>query len=104
MTKKNRPTLNIDLQEFEHFLSEVEGTEKEKQEYLELVWQITREFALLGFGLTSVQIAKQSCGKDQQTSSITTHADSHAVESESGGLVKAFVKAQEQQEGEKENA
>lgn len=104
MTHRNRPTLNIDLQEFEHFLSEVEGTEKEKQEYLELIWQITCEFALLGFGLTSVQIAQQSCGKDQQTSSLATHADSHAVESESRELVKAFVTAQEQQEGEKENA
>ncbi|MEM6780315.1 MAG: hypothetical protein AAF569_00470 [Pseudomonadota bacterium] len=105
MTNTTRPTLNIDLQEFVHFLDEVEGTDEEKQEYLELIWQICCEFALLGMGLNSVQLAQQSCGKDHKTASITAQGDSPALDSkDKKTLVSAFIESQDLQKNEEENA
>ena len=105
MNNTTRPTLNIDLQEFAHFLHEVDGTYEEKKEYLELIWQIICDFTLLGYGLTSVQQAQQLCGKYHKTASITAQDDSPALDSkDEKTLVSAFIESQDQKEHEEENA
>lgn len=105
MTNTTRPTLNIDLEEFIHFLdAEVEGTYEEKKEYLELIWQIVCEFAMMGFDIHPVQQAQQKCGKEQKTTSTATHADSDTVESNHTTLVEAFVEGQDQRENKEEDA
>lgn len=71
MTDNVRPTLNIDVAEFEHYLAECEGTEAEKREYLETLSQLICELVAFGFGIHPVQEVTD-CGKDSQTVTDTT--------------------------------
>ena len=60
---RNPAALSVDLGEFEGFLSDSDWTEDQKREYLETIWSIMVEFALLGFGFHPVHQAQESCGK-----------------------------------------
>lgn len=76
MTDTPRPILNIDVAEFEHYLAECEGTEKEKREYLELISQIVCELVMIGFEIHPLQQAQEACGKPLKSpveSTILSH-------------------------------
>lgn len=57
-------TLSFDPELFIHHLESWEGSDEEKAEYLELVWQIVVQFVDLGFGIHPLSAAMQkSCGQ-----------------------------------------
>ena len=93
MTINKKPTLNIDVAEFEHFLNGSDATEAEKQEYLELVWNIVCEFAMIGFYIHPVQQAREACGKHDETSMPPVNATCDPAESGNRELIAAFVDA-----------
>ena len=61
-------TLEFDLALFVHHLESWDGSDEEKAEYLELVWQIVVQFVDLGFGIHPLSAAaQQTCGQLPQS-------------------------------------
>ena len=49
------PTLTLDVSLYDHYLENSNLSEQERQEFLELLWNIVCEFVFLGFGINTVQ-------------------------------------------------
>lgn len=78
----NRPALEIDVREFEHFLENSGWSEEQKEKYLQTLWNIICEFVLLGFGVQSVQqVIQEFCGQDAELSTETDLNAGTALES-----------------------
>ncbi len=61
-------TLEFDPTLFVHHLESWDGSDEEKAEYLELVWQIVVQFVDLGFGIHPLSAtAQQTCGQLPQS-------------------------------------
>lgn len=54
-----QPTLSIDVALYEHYLEHSGWTPEQKQLFLESLWYILCQFALLGYGITPEQQAIQ---------------------------------------------
>ena len=57
-------TIEVDLEEFLHFLDDSHLSDEEKMECLEIHWRIICDLMSLGFGIHPVQQAKKACGQD----------------------------------------
>jgi len=53
-----KPTLLLDVDEFQHYLDAADMTPDEKREVLETLWEIVCEFVMIGFGVHPVQQIK----------------------------------------------
>ena len=61
------PCVSVDLEEFAHFLDETGWSDEEKADYLQTLWGVMVEFAMLGFGFHPVQQAGSARSGDQIT-------------------------------------
>jgi hypothetical protein len=61
------PALNVDWEEFAHFLDETGWSDEEKADYLQTLWGVMVEFAMLGFGFHPVQQAGSARTGEQNT-------------------------------------
>ncbi len=91
-TPPQKPTLTIDVMEFEHLLETSDAPDDEKREYLQLIWEIMCEFAMIGFNIHPVQQVEQkkNCGQHNDTACTARQPDSDTVEST---MVGEFIRA-----------
>lgn len=61
-----RPVITVDYERYTHFLESSDLTEAQKQDLLQVIWEIVVEFVSLGFGIHPLQQAKLDCGKTTQ--------------------------------------
>ena len=104
MSKYKKPTLMIDIEEFQHYLDALDGADEEKQQLFDTLWSVICEFVFFGFNVTSIQQMQEISGQDVLSASEMTQSDSPTVESEDKSLVDKFVKAYDGAKGEKEDA
>lgn len=64
------PNLAIDIEVLEQCFADCNATDEEKQEYLELLWQIISEFVAYGWNIHPIQQVT-----DGDNSSKNTHAE-----------------------------
>ena len=55
----------VDLEKYRPYLDGFDMTEKQKDEYLELVWQIVGSFVDVAWGVHPVQLAMEARKKDR---------------------------------------
>lgn len=48
------PTLTLDVTQYDHYLENSDLTEAEKQEFLQMMWDIICNFVMLGFDVQDV--------------------------------------------------
>lgn len=77
---KNNPTLTIDVELYHHYLDNSGLSEAQKIEFLETLWDVVCEFAMMGFNVHPVQQAQQSCAKEVSAVLPFTHAASPTLE------------------------
>ena len=58
----------VDLEKYRHYLDGFDMTEKQKDEYLETVWQIVGSFVDAAWGVHPVQLAMEAREKDRRDS------------------------------------
>lgn len=87
------PALSVDWEEFAHFLDDTGWTEPQKREYLETIWAIMVEFAMLGFGFHPVQQVQDACGKLPENHDTQPDPGADAVKLDQSDLNEPFEKA-----------
>ena len=65
MTAPTKPTIHIDIAEFEQYLADCQGTDEEKREYLHVIYNIVCEFVTLGWGIHPIQQAIDANNSDK---------------------------------------
>jgi len=93
MSKQQRPTFSIDVQYYQTYLEDSNLSDAEKQELLETLWDIICELVQLGYGVHPMQQLDENCGQDKGDSGKSEKADSSALDSKHGSLIKAFMDA-----------
>lgn len=73
------PCVSVDLEEFAHFLEGTGWTDDQKREYLEMLWAVMVEFAMLGFGFHPVHEAQNACGKLPESGAPRPETGANAV-------------------------
>lgn len=58
-----RPVITVDYEKYAHFLDDSDLTEDQKQEFLQMLWNIIVEFVSMGFGVHPLQQAQEICGQ-----------------------------------------
>lgn len=76
-----QPILTLDVALYEHYLENSNLTDEQKQELLETLWNLICEFVFLGFGVTSTQLAQDSCGQGNALSTTNAETPSVALDS-----------------------
>ena len=73
------PYIEVDLEEFLHFLDNTNLTDKEKMDSLAVHWRVICELMSLGFEIHPVQQAKKACGKVTETRAQSPSAHENEV-------------------------
>lgn len=73
------PMVSVDIEEFAHFLDETGWSDEQKAEYLQALWGVVVEFAMLGFGFHPVQQAQNTCGQLPESAAPRPDAGADAV-------------------------
>ncbi len=81
MTAPTKPTIHIDIAEFETYLADCQGTDEEKREYLTLIYNIVCEFVTLGWGIHPIQQAAETSDKHPENAKLQTLLDADMLES-----------------------
>ncbi|SDF61788.1 hypothetical protein [Thalassobaculum litoreum] len=97
------PSVSVDLEEFAHFLDDTGWSDDQKADYLQTLWGVMVEFAMLGFGFHPVQQAgnarnagsgnRDACGKLPESAAPRPDTGADAVKYEQSELNKPFEKA-----------
>lgn len=96
---KTRPTLHIDVHQYQHYLDDADISDKDKKELLELLWDIICEFVQLSFNVHPLQQAQENCGQSHKEVLQTTINNSATLESsEHVTLAQNFIMACECEE------
>ena len=86
-----RAAASFNAVEFMHFLDGADWSDKEKSEYLALIWEIVCEFVMLGFDVHPLQQAQKNCGKPSKTGADKPMTDSGMIESSHSHLIEEFM-------------
>lgn len=60
----SKPTMTVDVERYQKFLDGSDMSQAEKEEFLQMLWQIIVSFVELGYGVHPLQ---EVCGKDAGT-------------------------------------
>ena len=77
------PALAIDYEKYAKLIDNADLSEKQKQEFIQAIWNVVVEFVSLGFGVHPIQRAKNSCGKSSKKLPQLQRGSSHALDSNS---------------------
>lgn len=99
-SRSSSPYLEVDLEEFVHFLDGTNMNDDEKMECLQMHWRIICEIMSLGYDIHPIQQAQKACGKDAESLSEPTSKPPRMIKSEDSKIIESFGKSAAENSGE----